>query len=81
MYLTAVSYVATGAGSRADASAEKAIVLVVENLPVVLQESHHAEGRSAMLLASSLAVMVASSAAGLGVIHSLGQTLGGYYIC
>lgn len=73
------AYVATGANPHSDALAEKSIALVAGHLPVVLQEPTHPEGRSAMLLASSLAVMAASSAAGLGVIHSLAQTLGGYY--
>lgn len=71
------AYVAKYANPITDALAEKAIQLVAENLRQAYANGENLEARSNMLLASTMAVMAA--AAGLGVIHSLAQTIGGFY--
>lgn len=72
------AYIATLANPISDALAEKAIRLAADNLRAVYSHGDDLEARSNMLLASTLAV-IACSSAGLGIVHSLAQTLGGYY--
>jgi 1,3-propanediol dehydrogenase len=71
------AYVAQYANPITDAQAEKAIQLVADNLRLAYVDPENLEARGNMLLASSMAVMAAG--AGLGVIHSLAQTIGGFY--
>jgi 1,3-propanediol dehydrogenase len=51
--------------------------LVADNLRLAYVDPGNLESRGNMLLASAMAVMAAG--AGLGVIHSLAQTIGGFY--
>ncbi len=60
-----------------DALAEKAIRMVVDNVRQAYADGENLAARSNMLVASTMAVMAA--AAGLGVVHALAQTVGGYY--
>jgi alcohol dehydrogenase class IV len=71
------AYVGKYANPITDALAEKAILLVADNLRLAYANGQNLEARSNMLLASCLAVLAAG--AGLGVVHSLAQTLGGFY--
>jgi alcohol dehydrogenase class IV len=71
------AYVAKYANPITDALAEKAIQLVADNLRQAYANGENLEARSNMLLASTMAVMAA--AAGLGTVHSMAQTMGGYY--
>jgi alcohol dehydrogenase len=71
------AYVALYANPITDALAEKAIQLVAGNLRQAYVDGEDLEARGNMLLASAMAVMAAG--AGLGVIHSLAQTIGGFY--
>jgi alcohol dehydrogenase class IV len=71
------AYVALYANPVTDALAEKAIQLVAENLRLAYVDGGNLEARGNMLLASAMAVMAAG--AGLGVVHSLAQTIGGFY--
>jgi len=73
------AYVCAGANPISDALAEGAIKLVANNLRHAYQDGQNTEARHNMLVASAMAVMAAANAGGLGVIHSLAQTLGGYY--
>ncbi|MFV1859519.1 MAG: iron-containing alcohol dehydrogenase family protein [Anaerolineales bacterium] len=72
------AYIATLANPISDALAEKAIQLATDNLRVAYAYGDNLEARGNMLLASTIAV-IACSSAGLGIVHSLAQTLGGYY--
>ncbi|MCK4975435.1 MAG: iron-containing alcohol dehydrogenase, partial [Anaerolineales bacterium] len=71
------AYIAIYANSFTDMLAEKAIELAVNNIRKVYKDPTDLEARGNMLIASAMAVM--SAGAGLGVIHSLAQTIGGYY--
>jgi alcohol dehydrogenase class IV len=71
------AYVAKFANPVTDALAEKAIQLVADNLRLAYVDGQNLEARGNMLMASAMAVMAAG--AGLGVIHSLAQTIGGFY--
>ncbi len=71
------AYIASYSSVFSDMIAEKAIELAVNNLHRVYHHPNDLEARGNMLIASSMAVMAAS--AGLGVVHSLAQTIGGYY--
>ncbi len=71
------AYVAKFANTMTDTLAEKAIQLAVDNLRLAYTNGENIEARGNMLLASTMAVM--ASSAGLGVIHSMAQTIGGYY--
>ncbi|MFN2225607.1 MAG: iron-containing alcohol dehydrogenase family protein, partial [Anaerolineae bacterium] len=71
------AYVALYANPITDALAEQAIRLVAGNLRLAFADGENLEARGHMLLASAMAVMAAG--AGLGIIHSLAQTLGGFY--
>jgi alcohol dehydrogenase class IV len=73
------AYVCVGANPLSDAIAEGSIKLIAENIRRVYVDGGDIEARHNMLVASAMAVMAASGAAGLGVIHSLAQTLGGFY--
>ena len=73
------AYLCIGANPVSDAIAEGAIKLVADNIRQVFADGGNVEARHNMLIASSMAVIAASGAAGLGVIHSLAQTLGGFY--
>ncbi len=71
------AYVAKYANPITDALAEKSIQLVADNLRQAYANGENVKARSNMLLASTMAVMAA--AAGLGIVHSMAQTMGGYY--
>jgi 1,3-propanediol dehydrogenase len=71
------AYVALYANPITDALAEQAIRLVASNLRLATADGENLEARGHMLLASAMAVM--ATGAGLGIIHSLAQTLGGFY--
>jgi alcohol dehydrogenase class IV len=73
------AYVCAGANPISDAIAERAIALAADNLRPAFANGNNIEARSNMLLASTMAIIAASNAGGLGIIHSLAQTLGGYY--
>ncbi|WP_420641520.1 iron-containing alcohol dehydrogenase family protein [Candidatus Leptofilum sp.] len=73
------AYLCLGANPVSDAIAEGAIRLVAQNIRRVFLDGSDIEARHNMLVASAMAVIAASGAAGLGVIHSLAQTLGGFY--
>jgi alcohol dehydrogenase class IV len=73
------AYVCVGANPVSDALAEGAIKLVADNIRRAYQHGSDVEARHNMLVASAMAVLAASGAGGLGVIHSLAQTLGGFY--
>ncbi len=72
------AYIANLANPISDALAEKAIQLAADNLREVYKNPDNLDARSNMLLASTIAV-IACASAGLGIVHSLAQTLGGYY--
>jgi len=71
------AYIARYSNPFTDMIAEKAIELAVNNLRQAYRTPGDLEARGNMLIASTMAVMAAS--AGLGVVHSLAQTIGGYY--
>lgn len=71
------AYVARFANPVTDMFAVKSIELVAENIRKAYVDGTNLEARAGMLLASSLAVLACS--AGLGCIHSVAQTIGGYY--
>jgi alcohol dehydrogenase class IV len=73
------AYVCDRANPISDAIAERAITLVAENIRQAYANGRDLAARSNMLLASAMAVIAAANAGGLGVIHSLAQTLGGFY--
>jgi alcohol dehydrogenase class IV len=73
------AYVCARANPISDAIAERAISLVAENIRQAYANGRDLAARGNMLLASAMAVIAASNAGGLGVIHSLAQTLGGFY--
>jgi 1,3-propanediol dehydrogenase len=73
------AYVCARANPISDAIAERAITLVVENIRQAYANGRDLTARGNMLLASAMAVIAAANAGGLGVIHSLAQTLGGFY--
>jgi len=72
------AYIAKDANPISDSLAEKAIELVAGNLRRAFAHPDDLEARTGMLLASTMAV-IACSSAGLGIVHSLAQTLGGFY--
>ena len=73
------AYVCNRANPISDAIAERSIQLVAENLRQAYPDGGDVEARGNMLIASAMAVIAAANAGGLGVIHSLAQTLGGFY--
>ncbi len=73
------AYVCARANPISDVIAERAITLVAENIRQAYANGRDLAARGNMLLASAMAVIAASNAGGLGVIHSLAQTLGGFY--
>ncbi len=73
------AYVCARANPISDAIAERSIEMIAGNLRQAFANGGNTEARGAMLLASAMAIMAASNAGGLGIIHSLAQTLGGYY--
>ena len=73
------AYLCIGANPVSDAIAEGAIKLVANNIRRAYENGNDIAARHEMLVASAMAVIAASGAAGLGVIHSLAQTLGGFY--
>lgn len=70
------SYVGPYANPITDALAEKAIELVADSLRRAFANGQDLEARGNMLLASTMAIM---AYAGLGVVHSMAHTLGGFY--
>ncbi|MCP4198934.1 MAG: iron-containing alcohol dehydrogenase [Proteobacteria bacterium] len=73
------AYVCSHANPISDAIAEHAIRIVADYLRRAYEDGEDIEARGNMLIASAMAVIAASNAGGLGVIHSLAQTLGGFY--
>jgi alcohol dehydrogenase class IV len=72
------AYVSTGASDFTDALAEKAVELVLQNLPLAYSDGSNAEARSKMQLAATMAG-AAFSASGLGLVHGLGHAIGAEY--
>jgi 1,3-propanediol dehydrogenase len=62
-----------------DIIAERAIELVADNLRKAYASGQDIETRSNMLLASSMGVIAALNAGGLGVVHAIAHSIGGYY--
>jgi alcohol dehydrogenase class IV len=73
------AYTCARANAISDAIAERAVELVANNLRQAYANGKNIEARSNMLLASTMAILAAINAGGLGIIHSLAQTIGGYY--
>lgn len=73
------AYTCAKANPISDAIAERAITLVANSLRQAYANGGNVQARSDMLLASTMAIMAAANAGGLGIIHSLAQTIGGYY--
>jgi len=70
------TYVCNAANPVSDMFAVRAIELIANNIKVAYSDGTDIAARSAMLLASSLAII---GFAGLGCVHSVAQTIGGYY--
>jgi len=70
------SYVCNAANPVSDMFAVRAIELIANNIKPAFADGTNIAARSAMLLASSLAII---GYAGLGCVHSVAQTIGGYY--
>lgn len=70
------TYVCNAANPVSDMFAVRAIELIADNIKVAYADGTDIAARSAMLLASSLAII---GFAGLGCVHSVAQTIGGYY--
>jgi alcohol dehydrogenase class IV len=73
------AYTCARANPISDAIAERAIELVANNLRQAYANGSNVEARGNMLLASTMAILAAINAGGLGIVHSLAQTIGGYY--
>jgi alcohol dehydrogenase class IV len=73
------AYTCARANPISDAIAERAIELVGNNLRQAFANGKNVEARGNMLLASTMAILAAINSGGLGIIHSLAQTIGGYY--
>lgn len=71
------AYIAIYSNTFTDTLAEKAMELAINNIRQVYKHPDDLEARGNMLISSTMAVLATS--AGLGVIHSLAQTIGGYY--
>lgn len=71
------AYIASYSNTFTDTYAEKAIELAINNIRRVYKHPDDLEARGHMLISSTMAVLAAN--AGLGVVHSLAQTIGGYY--
>ncbi len=70
------SYVCNAANPVSDMFTVRAIELISNNIRLAFTDGNNLAARSAMLLASSLAII---GYAGLGCVHSVAQTIGGYY--
>ena len=70
------SYVCNAANPVSDMFTVRAIELISNNIKLAFTDGNNLAARSAMLLASSLAII---GYAGLGCVHSVAQTIGGYY--
>ena len=70
------SYVCNAANPVSDMFTVRAIELIANNIKLAFAIGNNLHARSAMLLASSLAII---GYAGLGCVHSVAQTIGGYY--
>lgn len=62
-----------------DMFAEKAVRLVQNNLRQAYSNGNNVEARSNMLLASTLGLMAAGNAGGLGIVHAVTHAMGGFY--
>ncbi len=71
-------YVSKDSNSITDALALKAIQMVSENLPLVIENGQNIAARSKMLEGSLLAG-IAMLNCGLGLIHAVANTMGGWY--
>ncbi|MTH45498.1 L-threonine dehydrogenase [Intestinirhabdus alba] len=72
------AYVSTAATPITDACALKAITMIAENLPVVVEDGSNARSREAMAYAQFLAGMAFNNAS-LGYVHAMAHQLGGFY--
>lgn len=72
------SYVSEYANSFTDALALKSIELIASNLRTATKDGEDIEARSCMLLASYMAG-IAFSNSSCGIVHTLAETLGGFY--
>lgn len=72
------AYVSTVANPITDACAEKAIVLIRDNLRKAVENGSDLEARSSMAFAEYLAGMAFNNAS-LGYVHAMAHQLGGFY--
>ena len=72
------AYVSTAANPITDACAEKAIVLIKENLLKAVNDGNDLEARGNMAFAEYLAGMAFNNAS-LGYVHAMAHQLGGFY--
>ena len=72
------AYVSTGANPVTDACAEKAIVLIRDNLKKAVDNGQDLEARNNMAFAEYLAGMAFNNAS-LGYVHAMAHQLGGFY--
>ena len=72
------AYVSTAATPLTDACALKAITMIAENLPLVVEDGNNKKAREAMAYAQFLAVMAFNNAS-LGYVHAMAHQLGGFY--
>lgn len=73
------AYTCARANPISDAIAERAISLVAGSLRQAYANGQNLQARSDMLLASTMAILAAINSGGLGIVHSLAQTIGGFY--
>lgn len=72
------SYTSPTRNSMSDAMSKQALEMIGTSLTRAIQEGDNLDGRSAMLLGSSLAG-IGIAHAGTGIAHAIGATLGGFY--
>lgn len=72
------AFVSINASPVTDAVAEKAITLIVNNLPHAVEDGSNMEARENMAYAEYLAGMAFNNA-GLGYVHAIAHQLGGFY--
>lgn len=70
------AYTSKRANPFSDMYAKQAIMQIVHNLPVVVQNPNHLEARMNMEIASMMAA-IAFSNGGLGAVHGISQAVGG----
>lgn len=72
------AYVSVAATPVTDACALKAMTMIVENLPLAVEDGSNARAREAMAYAQFLAGMAFNNAS-LGYVHAMAHQLGGFY--